>query len=67
MVANIVDEGTRFLWLGGSSFLNVLYKDTEDLTIDGYRIRDEVGFKPRYDLISGWEEAVEGMRPRGEL
>ncbi len=42
-------------------------KYTEDITVDSRRIRDELGFAPRYDLRAGWREAIAGMREAGEL
>jgi len=42
-------------------------KYTEDVAVDSSRIRTELGFKPQYDLRSGWQETVEEMRRRGEL
>jgi len=65
--ANIVDKGTRLLGLGISRFKNSLDKYAEDLAVDGQRIQDEIGFKPKYDLLSGWKEAIEEMRVRGDL
>ncbi len=44
-----------------------LAKYTEDVAVDSRRIRDELGFAPRYDLDGGWREAVAGMRAAGEL
>ena len=42
-------------------------KYTEDIAVDSRRIRDELGFAPRYDLRAGWREAIAGMREAGEL
>lgn len=65
--ANIIDKGTRLLGLNFSSFKNTLNKYTEDIAVDGHRIQNEIGFRPKYDLHSGWKETVEEMRARGEL
>jgi len=65
--ANIVDKGTRLLGLSFSGFKNALDKYVEDLAVDGHRIQDKIGFKPKFDLLSGWKEAIEEMRARGEL
>ncbi|MFH1954125.1 MAG: NAD-dependent epimerase/dehydratase family protein [Pseudomonadota bacterium] len=37
-------------------------KYTEDVAVDSQRIRRELGFVPRYDLVEGWRETVEEMR-----
>ena len=42
-------------------------KYTEDIAVDSQRIQRELGFKPQYDLKTGWEETVEKMRRIGEL
>jgi nucleoside-diphosphate-sugar epimerase len=42
-------------------------KYTEDIAVDSQRIQTELGFKPQYDLKTGWKETVEEMRRRGEL
>ena len=44
-----------------------LDKYTEDMAVDSARIRDELGFSPRYTLRAGWAEAVAAMRAAGEL
>jgi hypothetical protein len=37
------------------------------MAVDGHRIQDEIGFRPKYDLLSGWKETIEEMRAGGEL
>jgi nucleoside-diphosphate-sugar epimerase len=37
------------------------------MAVDGHRIQDEIGFRPKYDLLFGWKETIEEMRARGEL
>ena len=32
------------------------------MAVDSQRIRRELGFVPRYDLIEGWRETVREMR-----
>ncbi|MCJ7643196.1 MAG: NAD-dependent epimerase/dehydratase family protein [Candidatus Aminicenantes bacterium] len=63
----ILDKGARMLGLRSYSFRGALDKYTEDMAVDGHRIQDETGFKPKFDLLSGWQEAIEEMRSRGEL
>lgn len=36
-------------------------KLTEDLAVKGDKMRQELGFKPKYDLFSGWQECVRLM------
>jgi nucleoside-diphosphate-sugar epimerase len=63
----IADKGARLLGLRLSGFKSTVDKYTEDLAVDGHRIQDEIGFRPKYDLLSGWKETIEEMRARGEL
>jgi nucleoside-diphosphate-sugar epimerase len=42
-------------------------KYTEDIAVSSQRIQTELGFKPQYDLQSGWQETVQEMRKMGEL
>ncbi|HEX9187632.1 MAG TPA: NAD-dependent epimerase/dehydratase family protein [Vicinamibacteria bacterium] len=41
---------------------DLLGKYTEDVAVRADRIRDEIGFRPRFDLRSGWEETVRSWR-----
>lgn len=65
--AEIVDKGARLLGLRFPGFCGALDKYTEDLAVDGHRIQDEIGFRPKYDLLSGWKETIEEMRAIGAL
>jgi UDP-glucose 4-epimerase len=42
-------------------------KYTEDLCVDSGRIQRDLGFRPAYDLHSGWREAIEMMRQAGQV
>jgi UDP-glucose 4-epimerase len=42
-------------------------KYTEDIATDSQLIQRELGFKPQFDLRSGWQETVQEMRKMGEL
>jgi nucleoside-diphosphate-sugar epimerase len=65
--ADIMDKGSRLLGLRLPGFRGAIDKYTEDLAVDGHRIQSEIGFRPKYDLRSGWKETIEEMRRRGEL
>jgi UDP-glucose 4-epimerase len=65
--AEIVDQGAKVLGLRVRGLRGALDKYTEDMAVDGRRIQDETGFRPKYDLLSGWKETIEEMRARGEL
>lgn len=42
-------------------------KYAEDLAVDSLKIQRELGFRPQYDLKSGWKEAVDELRRLGRL
>jgi len=42
-------------------------KYTEDIAVSSQRIQNELGFKPQYDLRSGWHETIQEMRKTGQL
>jgi UDP-glucose 4-epimerase len=42
-------------------------KYTEDIAVSSERIQTELGFKPQYDLLTGWQETIQEMRRMGEL
>jgi nucleoside-diphosphate-sugar epimerase len=42
-------------------------KYVEDVAVDSQRIQNELGFKPLFDLESGWEDTVRAMRQMGDL
>jgi UDP-glucose 4-epimerase len=65
--AEIVDKGARLFGLGLPGFRGALDKYTEDIAVDGNRIQEEIGFRPKHDLLSGWKETIEEMRVRGDL
>jgi len=42
-------------------------KYTGNIAVSSQRIQTELGFKPQYDLRSGWQENIQEMRKMGEL
>jgi UDP-glucose 4-epimerase len=42
-------------------------KYVEDVAVDGSLIQSELGFRPAYNLDSGWREAIREMRQQGDL
>ena len=67
IAAGIVGEVTKILGLPSPISRATIDKYVEDVAVDGRRIQNELGFRPRYDLAMGWEETVEEMRALGEL
>lgn len=44
-----------------------LEKYTEDVAVRGQRIREAVGFEPRWPLEDGWRRTIDQMRSEGRL
>ena len=65
--AGIVEDLVRLVGRQAQISRATIEKYTEDIAVDSSRIRTELGFKPRYDLRSGWQETVQEMRKMGEL
>lgn len=45
----------------------MIEKYTEDAAVAGQRVQAELGFVPRFDLMTGWRETIDEMRQSGEL
>jgi nucleoside-diphosphate-sugar epimerase len=41
-------------------------KYTKDMAVDSQLIQRELGFRPEFDLKTGWRETVEEMRGNGK-
>jgi nucleoside-diphosphate-sugar epimerase len=65
--AGIVEDLVRLVGRQAQISIATIDKYTEDIAVDSSRIQTELGFKPQYDLRSGWQETVQEMRRMGEL
>ena len=65
--AGIVEDLVRLVGRQAQISRATIEKYTEDIAVDSSRIRTELGFKPQYDLQSGWQETVQEMRKMCEL
>jgi nucleoside-diphosphate-sugar epimerase len=45
----------------------LLDKYLEDAAVDATRIRQELGFRPQFDLIQGWRDIIYKMKQGGEI
>jgi len=63
----IVEKGSRSIGLKPPITREIIDKFTEDIAVDSSRIQTELGFKPQYDLESGWRETIQEIRRMGEL
>jgi nucleoside-diphosphate-sugar epimerase len=65
--AELLEESSKLVHLMSPVTRETITKYTEDMAVDSQRIRKELGFAPRYDLVSGWKETVQEMRQAGTL
>jgi UDP-glucose 4-epimerase len=65
--AGIVEDLVRLVGRQAQISRATIEKYTEDIAVDSSRIQTELGFKPQYDLRSGWQETIQEMRRMGEL
>jgi UDP-glucose 4-epimerase len=65
--AHIIGEGRRAFGLKPLAIREIIDKYTEDIVVDGALIQNGFGFRPKYDLLSGWKETIAEMRARGDL
>jgi len=67
MAANLADGIVGLIGLSSLGLKNSLDKYCEDIAVDGSFIMRELGFRPDYDLLEGWKEAIQEMREEGYL
>jgi len=65
--AGIVEDMVRLVGRQAPISRATIEKYTEDIAGSSQRIQTELGFKPQYDLRSGWQETVQEMRRMGQL
>lgn len=65
--AGLVEDVARFIGHPTPISRATIEKYTEDMAVDSRRIREELGFKAKYNLEAGWMDTVEEMRRYGEL
>ena len=55
--------------VGGQSPITraTIEKYTEDIAVDSTRIQTELGFKPQFNLATGWQKTIQEMRELGIL
>ncbi|CAN5782314.1 NAD-dependent epimerase/dehydratase family protein [soil metagenome] len=65
-LAGLVEDSAQLLGCQSPLGRATLDKYTEDIAINGQRIQQELGFIPRFPLASGWQDAIQTMRLRGD-
>ena len=61
-MAGLMEDTFRLVGRESPVVRDTIDKYTEDIAVSSQRIQTELGFKPQYDLRSGWRETVEEMR-----
>ena len=64
---SILEDAGRMIGYQSPIGRATIDKYTEDIPVDGSLIQKELGFVPQYDLKTGWEETIQGMRKTGQL
>lgn len=62
VLVNLLEKGCRSVGREPPVTRAILDKYTEDIAVDGSLIQNVLGFVPRYDLKTGWEETIREMR-----
>jgi nucleoside-diphosphate-sugar epimerase len=61
ILLGLIEKGGHALGLTPPVTRKLLDKYTEDIAVDGSLILKELGFTPRYDLQTGWQDAIQDM------
>ena len=65
--AGLMEDTFRLVGRNSPISRDTIDKYTEDIAVDSQLIQRELGFKPEFDLKTGWQETVEEMRRTGDL
>jgi UDP-glucose 4-epimerase len=58
MAAAILDDAARLILRKHFPARAAVQKILEDIAVRGQKIRDELAFRPQYDLVRGWQQTV---------
>jgi nucleoside-diphosphate-sugar epimerase len=67
IVAGLIEKGAKTIGIKAPVTRETIDKYNEDIAVDGGLIQKELSFVPRYDLKTGWKEAIREMRERSVL
>ena len=65
--AGLMEDTFRLVAQKSPISRDTIDKYTEDIAVDSRLIQRELGFKPEFNLQTGWQETVEEMRRTGDL
>ena len=61
LATGLLEDGLRAIGKQSPVTRGTIDKLTEDIAVSGEKIQRELGFRPRYDLQTGWEETIRHM------
>ena len=67
LAAGVLEDVAGLIGLQSPLGRATIEKYTEDIFVDGQRIQVELGFMPKYDLLTGWQETIQELRKSGKL
>lgn len=62
-----LEKTGRLIGLESLTLKSMIDKYTEDIAVDATLFQRELGFVPRYNLATGWQETISQMRSMGGL
>jgi len=65
--AGILEDAGRMIGFKSPVGRATIDKYTEDIAVSSQRIQTELGFKPQFDLRSGWQETIREMRGKNSF
>ena len=65
--AGVMEDTLRLVGRKSPIGRHTIEKYMEDIAVDSQLIQRELGFKPQFDLRSGWRETIQEMRQMGDL
>lgn len=66
-IISLLQDCAEYLGIRSPIIRATVDKYTEDIAVAGSRIQEELGFAPKYDLWTGWQETIYEMRQTGSL
>jgi len=66
-MAGFMENAFRLVGRKSPISRDTIDKYTEDIAVDSQLIQEELGFVPKFDLKTGWQETVQKMRRMGLL
>jgi nucleoside-diphosphate-sugar epimerase len=64
LLAGILEDGFHLFGKRSPIGRATIEKLIEDVAISGERIQKELGFKPQFNLMKGWQNVIDGLRHR---